>query len=58
MTRDRNTKFEDVAACITSLNEGSDNGEYLRGQVELAMSLLDITYDDPQTVALLTRGIK
>jgi hypothetical protein len=42
---------------ITLLNEGSDNKEYLRGQIELAMALLGYTYDDEKLVNELIRGV-
>lgn len=41
---------EAIKEWIHILNEGSDNKEYLRGQVELAMALLGYTYDDEQLV--------
>jgi hypothetical protein len=47
---------EQIINWITLLNEGSDNKEYLRGQVELAMSLLGYTYDD-ERVEELTEGL-
>ena len=47
---------EQIINWITLLNEGSDNQEYLRGQVELAMSLLGYTYDD-ERVKELTEGL-
>jgi len=34
-------------------NEGSDNPEYLRGQLELAMFLLGATYDNNEIVSQL-----
>lgn len=47
---------EQIRNWITLLNEGSDNEEYLRGQVELAMGLLGYTYDD-EAVQELTEGL-
>lgn len=38
---------------IRLMNDGSDNAEYLRGQVELAMFVLGATYDDNVLVAEL-----
>jgi hypothetical protein len=41
---------EQIKGYISLLNEGSDNSEYLRGQVELAMNLLG--YDNDNADAL------
>ena len=41
---------------IAVLNDGSDNKEYLRGQIELAMALLGYTYDDKELVNQLMVG--
>jgi hypothetical protein len=38
---------------IKLYNEGSDNEEYLRGQVELAMHLLGTDWYDAETVSEL-----
>lgn len=39
-------------------NDGSDNSEYLRGQIELALHLLGASYDDVDVVAELTSGLE
>jgi hypothetical protein len=38
---------------IRFMNDGSDNTEYLRGQVELGLFILGATYDDNVLVAEL-----
>ena len=48
--------LQEVKEWITLLNDGSDNKEYLRGQVELALALLGKTYDDIELVNELTGG--
>ena len=48
--------LDELQSHITLLNEGSDNEEYLRGQVELAMMILGITYDDTDIINKLTEG--
>lgn len=49
--------MEEIKEFITLLNDGSDNKEYLRGQVELGMALLGKTYDDVELVSQLTEGV-
>jgi hypothetical protein len=41
---------KEIRQWIILLNDGSDNKEYLRGQIELAMALLGYTYDDEKLV--------
>jgi hypothetical protein len=53
MTNYSNLK-ESLIEGIRLHNEGSDNSEYLRGQLELAMFLLGVTYEDNKTVSQLT----
>ena len=47
---------QEMKQWITLLNDGSDNKEYLRGQGELALSLLGKTYDDVELINELTGG--
>lgn len=49
-------KQQEMKQWIALLNDGSDNKEYLRGQVELALALLGKTYDDVELVNELTGG--
>ena len=42
-----------LVEAIKLYNEGSDNEEYFRGQVELAMHLLDAGWDDKEIVSEL-----
>jgi len=44
------TLKEQIKTYIHLLNEGSDNTEYLRGQVELAMNLLGYDGDTEDTL--------
>jgi hypothetical protein len=45
------TMKEKLIEAIRLYNEGSDNEEYLRGQIELAMHLLETNWDDTKTIS-------
>jgi len=53
-----NNIAEALRDAIYLYNDRSDNAEYLRGQLELALHLMETNYDDAATVAYLTSGLE